>query len=188
MQARRRDTVGGNFNVLFLKSKQQRKKLMLAKEDDNFWVLLQTKKALRNKLKVLSKHLANTNQLVAKQMLFFSQYEENFAKQRTSHNLSATFFGKGAYNSDIKQTLINSIQIQLIGSQKSGLCSVSYYYYSFHFLTFSDREKEERRKKEEENQRITSGHGSGGGRLKAKVRGSPSFHSLRGRDSLLARL
>lgn len=186
MQVRRRDTVGGDFNVSFLKSKQQRKKLMLAKENDDFGVLLQMKKTLRNKLEVLSKHLANTNQLVAKQMLFFSQYEENFAKQRTSHNPCATFSEKGAYNTDIKQTLINSIQIQLIGSQKSGLCSVSYY--SFYFLTSSDREKEERRKKEEENQRITSGHGSGGGRLKAKVRGSPSFHSLCGRNSLLARL
>lgn len=40
-------------------------------------------------------------------------------------------------------------------------------------------------KKEGENQRITSGHDSSGGRLKAKVRVSPNFHSLSGQNSLL---
>ncbi|KAK7818170.1 hypothetical protein U0070_009558 [Myodes glareolus] len=42
-----------------------------------------------------------------------------------------------------------------------------------------DREKEERRKKEEENQRITSGHGSGGGRLKAKEACAQYWESMK---------
>lgn len=39
-------------------------------------------------------------------------------------------------------------------------------------------------RKEEESQRITSGHGSGGGRQKAKVRGSPT--SLHEKAELMA--
>ncbi|XP_075827240.1 serine protease inhibitor Kazal-type 5 [Microtus pennsylvanicus] len=42
-----------------------------------------------------------------------------------------------------------------------------------------DREKEERRKKEEENQRIASGHGSGGGRQKAKEECAQYWESMK---------